>query len=476
MFKFKLKHGLLALTLAFASQMFVPTASADLGDEYVRDFGLIVHQANRERGVSRAKAVEVLMKYYGQNNVKEKAITPQFKDVDKDSNAYPYVEQACRLEVFKCNKPYFYPTETISQKDFISWFGEVRSLLPNVDDSKYSKIEDDYMRTWLNARRNNWLITSEITYNTLKEFLYRHEVSYQHGQTPYFPGLVLSKKDINTDNFTSINGVASIQEKLSGEVKRLKSIKRKSNSEKYYLSRIEEYQEDFTEIHDSLKEANHPLNLLKNLPADIRADIEKYELNEIMGSFAYDYSHNAPYRKHNVTQGALKMQGVVIMPGEEADFIKQLSNNGWSEFVYGYTVVAGVPTWEFGGGLSGSSTMISLPAYLAGLELTQFSPHRLFYVDLYPTEYIGLDTTIYRPSKNLKVKNNTNDPVIYYVDDNVEEEVITVYIIGNAPYKSLEHIGPIELGNRTFKWIRQFEHFDGTITRDERITHYDAIH
>ena len=213
------------------------------------------------------------------------------------------------------------------------------------------------------------------------------------------------------------------------------------------------------------------------MPEEIRQAIIYNNLNEVLSSVSYDYSKDISNRRYNVIHGASKLSGDIIQPGAMIDFMYELGDNSWWDYKWGWVIINGEGKWLLGGGLCGSATMIFNSSWTAGLQIIKRYPHSLYYTSLYPEGGIGLDATIYRNShKNLKIRNNTNTPIIYYVEDNKEAQTVTVYLIGNSPYKNIELEGPIKVDRTTYKWIRRMENFDGTVNIEELVSKYGAVY
>jgi len=91
-------------------------------------------------------------------------------------------------------------------------------------------------------------------------------------------------------------------------------------------------------------------------------------------------------------------------------------------------------------------------------------------------EFLGLDATVYRPSPNLKMKNNMQSPIVFSINNDTKKNIITVTIIGNKDYKNVKIEGPIYTNKRSVKWVRQFEDFDGNIKTETLASRYDAVY
>jgi len=404
------------------------------------EYGLMVHKNNQDQTVSKLKGLQVLNSYFPDSKI----------NIDPGSIGF------------------------LSQREFLLWFEKLRLD----SEGKTIELSDDelYLQTWLRVRRSNLLPQTRLTYKSLQEFLYRYSISKEFDGRPYFEGLVLDDSEITTHRFSSIRDVRRIKGELFSEILYMKSLGVLSGTDRLYFKSISSNYESFKDVEDGLKILKHPFSIIPDMPPEIRQIVIENNLNEILGSISYDYSHNLNYRKHNLVTGTKQIHGRLYQPGDLINFTDVLAANGWNQYRFGWVIFEGEDKWQFGGGLCGSATMAFTPSWQSGLEIVQRYPHSAYYKNLYPEESFGLDATIYRGSKNLVMKNNTNDPILYYVVDDTEQQKITLYIIGNSPYFNIEIEGPIKLGWNTYKWIRRMEQFDGKVVEDELTTRYGAVY
>jgi len=409
--------------------------------EYGRDFGLFVHQQNQNMAVPTVKGQQVLESYF---------------------YGIPL-----RVSAGEAN-------EFMSQREFLLGFEKLRLA----SETEESKLSDRFLypMTWLKARRNNWLPNTDLTYETMREFLYRYSVSQKYGGIPYFEGLVIDQDEINTNNFTSINQVRGIEDNLSERMADLRRMTKRTKDQKVLLASLVDYAEAFDQLESELRILNHPLNILKDLPEDIKQKIVDNDMNEVLNQITYNYSTNNANRIHNLTTGAAQMSGRVFQPDEIMNFENELGNGGWGIYKFGWVIFGGEEVWQFGGGLCGAATITFTPSWRAGLEIVRRYPHSVYYRSLYPEDSLGLDATIYRGAKNLIMKNTTGSALLYYAKNDPENKEITMYLIGNSPYRSIEIEGPIKISWGKYKWIRRMEQFDGKIVEDELVTRYGLVY
>lgn len=428
---------------------------------YGINYGLLVHQTNQNQPVSKIKTLKVLLNFFP--NSIDGFIN--FKDN----------KEICDLPFLNCGNRFF-AYQSITQKEFLIWFYQL-SLLN--DGKSVSKESEDvlYRRLWLDARRNNWLDSGDFTNKVMQQFLYRYEIAKKLNYETYYEGLVLEVSEINTQSFNEIHDLLIYQSNLFEHILKLKAIKNPSNSQNKLLNYLNEYYLRFKELEDELKIQHHPLNKINNLPGYVKENIRNYNLNEVLSQISYDYSKNISNRKYNLTHGLTKISGKLWMPGDVIDLLEILSDNRWWDYKWGWVILGGSEEWLLGGGLCGTATMIFTPSWRAGLQIIKRYPHSAYYRSLYPIESLGLDATIYRNShKNLKIRNNFDSPIMYWVEDDKEKQVVTIYLIGNSPYRSVNIEGPIQESRTVYKWIRRMKDINGAVNIEELTTRYGAVY
>jgi vancomycin resistance protein YoaR len=444
-------------------------------NDFSRAYGLIVHNNNSDSSVPRIKALEVLLKYFTdiKKDIKKTSVFA-FKDVPRSIN---YVNKGCQLKLFDCAAENFYPDQTISQKDFLRWFFALK-YHNDLDylKKKHPSLQDDYSRDWLEARSLNLFSGSELTYKTFQDFLYRNNVVEQNLNQPFGTYQVIELEKINAENYHNLKEMDFIENNLKKIIDSLEAKNKMTMEESDYVKNTQKKIDAFEELKESLEYSPYILNKYQDLAPEMTQIIKDYALQDILFSYSYDYSKNAAYRKHNLVTGIMKMNGKVFMPGEIMDYWKIMSDKKLSDFQYGWVIADGGEKWQFGGGICGSSSMAFLPAWKAGLEIVERNNHSTYYKNLYPIEYIGLDAAVYRPRPNLKIKNNTDSPIVFKVTNDTKKQIITVDIIGNKFYKNINIEGPIFMKKNYVKWIRHYEDFDGKITSDALESRYNAIY
>ncbi|MBZ9751210.1 VanW family protein [Deinococcus sp. HMF7604] len=117
------------------------------------------------------------------------------------------------------------------------------------------------------------------------------------------------------------------------------------------------------------------------------------------------YAGSPDFREKNVLVGASKLDNFFIAPGHEFNFNEEIGQiDASTGFVKGFVISGGTLTKEDGGGICQVSTTIFRALYQAGLPITERHEHshRVSYYDP-----VGFEATVYAPSKNLRMKNDT---------------------------------------------------------------------
>jgi vancomycin resistance protein YoaR len=139
----------------------------------------------------------------------------------------------------------------------------------------------------------------------------------------------------------------------------------------------------------------------------------------------YDRSEKARERTFNLRLAASKLDGTVLLPGEEFDFNRIV---GARDEANGYKVAAVIAQGELVDGIGGGTCQISgtlhAAAFFAGLDIVQRFAHTR------PSSYIklGLDATVVYPSINFRFRNPFDFPVVLH--QSVKDGVVRAEVLG----------------------------------------------
>ncbi len=160
----------------------------------------------------------------------------------------------------------------------------------------------------------------------------------------------------------------------------------------------------------------------------VRSDaLEGLEFKSVMGHFETRYSQaeKAADRTYNLRLAAERLDGTVLLPGEEFDFNDIV---GPRDEANGYRVATVIADGELVDGIGGGTCQISGTlhgaAFFAGLDIVERYPHTR------PSSYIkmGMDATVVYPTINFRFKNPYDFPVA--IHESVKDGAVRAEILG----------------------------------------------
>lgn len=173
-------------------------------------------------------------------------------------------------------------------------------------------------------------------------------------------------------------------------------------------------------------------------------------IRELVAKGQSSFAGSAEYRITNIVAGARRMDGVLIAPGEEFSFNRQLgavdAENG---FVEGYAIIGNRTQLEWGGGVCQVSTTVFRSAFWAGVPITERHAHA-FYISWYDRFGLGpygdgqgLDAAIYTGVSDLKFVNDTGGWLLMQADVDEAAQVLSVSLYGTRPNREVRLEGPV---------------------------------
>lgn len=127
-------------------------------------------------------------------------------------------------------------------------------------------------------------------------------------------------------------------------------------------------------------------------------------------------------RIYNITLASVRLNGILVTPGEEFSFDKALGDvSAFTGYQQAYIIQNGRTVLGDGGGVCQVSTTFFRALLNAGLPITERHAHA-YRVSYYEQDSPpGFDATIYVPSVDLKFKNDTNNYIL------IQTEIDPVY-------------------------------------------------
>ncbi len=163
------------------------------------------------------------------------------------------------------------------------------------------------------------------------------------------------------------------------------------------------------------------------VPARTKKQLEGLRFDHVIGHFETHYSRSrkAADRTFNLALAAERLDGTVLLPGEEFDFNEVV---GARDEANGYKVATVIADGELVDGIGGGTCQISGTlhgaAFFAGLGIVERYPHTR------PSSYIkmGMDATVVYPTINFRFTNPFEFPIA--IHESVKDGIVRAEILG----------------------------------------------
>lgn len=215
-------------------------------------------------------------------------------------------------------------------------------------------------------------------------------------------------------------------------------------------SRLESdaFRQDLEQAVRSLKfrQQDYTLTLRQSVikPDVTLAQSNNFGIEELIGEGVSNYTHSIPGRIHNVILAASKFNGVLIPKGKTLSFNDTVGDISASTgYQPAYIIKEGKTVLGDGGGVCQVSTTLFRAALNAGLPIPERYAHA-YRVSYYENDSKpGLDATVFAPSVDLKIENNT--PAAILVQTEVDEDKMLLYfrLYGKKDNRKVEVSTPI---------------------------------
>lgn len=153
---------------------------------------------------------------------------------------------------------------------------------------------------------------------------------------------------------------------------------------------------------------------------------EMGRVKDVLGSYHTNFSTSAAGRCQNLSNGAAKINGSVVFPGEEFSVYEHTNpftaENGY-ELAGSYE--NGRTVFSYGGGICQVSTTLYNAVILAELDITMRYPHSMIVTYVEPSQ----DAAIAGTYKDLRFVNNTDSPI--YIEGYTSGKEIYFNIYGH---------------------------------------------
>ncbi|MCL4374409.1 VanW family protein [Patescibacteria group bacterium] len=289
------------------------------------------------------------------------------------------------------------PLATLSAQDL-----RLRSDYQTVTETAYAIGHGRPLITRLAEQINNFL--------QLRRYQFSTHISYDAG---VIRELISRSEDqfnqpARNARFTFVdNRVVSFRQEEKGV--RLESEKLQTDLDAQIASLKQQVRSTTLVYHDE------PIN-----PDITLAQANQFGIETTIGVGKSNFRHSLPERVHNIILAAAKFNGILIPKGEVFSFNDAVGDISSSTgYEPAYIIKQGRTVLGDGGGVCQVSTTFFRAALNSGLPIVERHAHA-YRVSYYENDSSpGLDATIFAPSVDLKVKNNT--PAAILIQTNVDQ-------------------------------------------------------
>ncbi len=169
------------------------------------------------------------------------------------------------------------------------------------------------------------------------------------------------------------------------------------------------------------------------------SDINEYGIEEFIAEGKSDYTHSIPQRVHNLILAASKFNGVLIPKGKVFSFNKEVGDiSSLTGYQPAYVIKEGKTVLGDGGGVCQASTTLFRAALNAGLPIIERNAHA-YRVGYYENDsQPGFDATVYSPTVDLKIKNDTPGYILIETEVDTENNLLFFKLYGKKDNRRIE--------------------------------------
>jgi vancomycin resistance protein YoaR len=169
--------------------------------------------------------------------------------------------------------------------------------------------------------------------------------------------------------------------------------------------------------------------------------VDEMGIVELVSEGTSTYKGSAPERVHNILNAAGKFQHVVVPPGEEFSFNRNVgsvsADNG---FVDGLIIAGDRTAVGIGGGVCQVSTTAFRAAFYGGFPIVERWAHG-YVVGWYGKP--GMDASIFTPNVDFRFRNDTPHFLLVKAFPDEKKGTLTFRIYGTKPDRTVEMTGPV---------------------------------
>ena len=181
-----------------------------------------------------------------------------------------------------------------------------------------------------------------------------------------------------------------------------------------------------------------PISIIE--PTFTTAGVNSFGIKDLIGRGYSEFTRSIPGRIHNVTLAAAKINGILIKPGDMFSFNDAVGDiSALTGFQPAYIIKEGKTVLGDGGGVCQVSTTLFRAALAAGLPIVERRAHayRVAYYEQAGFK-AGLDATVFAPSVDLKIKNDTSGYILIQTKTDTKNLSLTIELYGTGDGRSAQ--------------------------------------
>ena len=191
--------------------------------------------------------------------------------------------------------------------------------------------------------------------------------------------------------------------------------------------------QSLTELEDGKDQISLSLPIIVTPPAIQTADVNTLGIRQLIGRGISYFRGSISSRIHNIQLASTKLNGILIQPGETFSFNKALGEvSQTTGFKVAYIIKEGRTILGDGGGVCQVSTTFFRAALDVGLPIIERQAHayRVSYYE--QNSPVGLDATVFDPTADLKIKNDTPAYILIQTKVDVKNKILTFELYGTS--------------------------------------------
>lgn len=173
--------------------------------------------------------------------------------------------------------------------------------------------------------------------------------------------------------------------------------------------------------------------------------VNTFGIKELIGRGYSEFQGSIPGRIHNVALAASRLNGVLIPPGETFSFNETIGDiSAATGYQSAYIIKEGRTVLGDGGGVCQVSSTMFRAALATGLPIIERHAHayRVHYYEEGGFK-AGLDATVFSPSVDLKIKNDTPAHILIQTKTDTKNLTLTFELYGTHDGRSAEILNHI---------------------------------